>query len=182
MIYAARVLTCLDVHYEPMRARTALVGFRDWSDARPVVEQVTESTEPPAPYEPGQFYKRELPHLVVALERFGATHTTDLVIVDGHVWLDGKQPGLGAHLFVALGEKLPVVGVGKTSFHDAAVLPITRGQSAKPLYVSAVGIDPARAAELVRAMHGAHRLPTLLQRADHLARGLAAPIVISVGS
>lgn len=169
------MLTCLDVHYEPTRARTALVGFRDWADGSSTVEQVGETAEPPAPYESGQFYKRELPHLLSALQRFGATHTAELVIVDGHVWLDGKLPGLGAHLFVALGETIPVVGVGKTSFHDAAVLPIRRGQSEKPLYVSAVGIEPGRAADLVRAMHGVHRIPTLLQRVDHLARGLAMP-------
>jgi deoxyribonuclease V len=31
------------------------------------------------------------------------------------------------------------------------------------------------AAEFIRGMHGPHRLPTLLKRADHLARGHAAP-------
>jgi deoxyribonuclease V len=31
------------------------------------------------------------------------------------------------------------------------------------------------AAEFIRGMHGPHRLPTLLKRADQLARGHAAP-------
>lgn len=169
------MMICLDVHYELARTRTALVGFHDWGDAQPRLEQVGETTDPPAPYEPGQFYKRELPHLLTALQRFRVTHEMELVIIDGHVWLGGKQPGLGAHLFVALSETIPVIGVAKTSFHEAAALPIRRGHSEKPLYVSAAGIDPGRAADLVRGMHGEHRLPSLLQRVDHLARGLSTP-------
>ena len=51
-----------------------------------------------------------------------------------------------------------------------------RGSSARPLWVSAIGIDATYAATLVAAMHGPHRLPTLMVRADHLARGLASPI------
>jgi deoxyribonuclease V len=35
-----------------------------------------------------------------------------------------------------------------------------------------VGIDPREAATLVAGMHGPHRIPTLLRRADQLARGL----------
>ena len=36
------------------------------------------------------------------------------------------------------------------------------------------------AAELVRGMHGPHRLPTLLKRADQLARGHATPDPVKV--
>jgi len=36
------------------------------------------------------------------------------------------------------------------------------------------------AAELVRGMHGPHRLPTLLKRADQLAHGHATPDPVKV--
>ena len=68
----------------------------------------------------------------------------------------------------------PVVGVAKTRFRDdtwsARVL---RGTSRRPLFVTAAGLDQTRAAELVLGMHGKHRIPSLLQRADRLA-GAAA--------
>jgi deoxyribonuclease V len=38
------------------------------------------------------------------------------------------------------------------------------------LFVTAAGIAPPRAADLVRSMHGPHRIPTLLKRTDQLAR------------
>jgi hypothetical protein len=36
-------------------------------------------------------------------------------------------------------------------------------------------MEVARAADLVGSMHGQHRIPTLLGRADRLARGLDQP-------
>lgn len=50
-----------------------------------------------------------------------------------------------------------------------------RGTSTSPLFVTAVGIDPQVAADRVRDMHGPFRIPTLVKRADSLARG-AAPM------
>ena len=65
-----------------------------------------------------------------------------------------------------------VVGVAKTGFEGAGpVAEVLRGTSVKPLYVSAVGIPLDDAVSGVRAMHGAHRIPTLVKRADSLARG-----------
>ena len=40
--------------------------------------------------------------------------------------------------------------------------------------MTAVGIDPLAAAEQIRQMHGANRIPTLLKRVDRLTRGLSA--------
>ena len=53
--------------------------------------------------------------------------------------------------------------------------PVLRGDSSRPLFVTAAGMNPHGAAELVRGMHGPHRVPTLLKRADQLARGHAVP-------
>jgi deoxyribonuclease V len=51
---------------------------------------------------------------------------------------------------------------------------VVRG-GARPLHVTALGLDAADAAARVAAMHGPYRLPTLLKRADQLARGLVQP-------
>lgn len=93
------------------------------------------------------------------------------VIIDGYVWLGAGRSGLGAHLYDALGQRIAVVGVAKRRFHGAGdAVPVLRGTSQVPLFVTAVGIDLAEAAEGVRRMHGAHRIPTLLKRVDRLSR------------
>ena len=99
----------------------------------------------------------------------GRLHT---VVVDGHVWLGANEsrPGLGAHLYRALGASIAVVGVAKNSFAGNQAIAVLRGQSKRPLYVTAAGTDVADAADAVRAMHGAHRIPTLLHQVDRLAR------------
>jgi deoxyribonuclease V len=49
-------------------------------------------------------------------------------------------------------------------------VPIVRGISRQPLFVTTIGTDVAAAAAAVLGMHGAHRIPTLLKRVDRLAR------------
>src|SRR5262249_23574876 len=138
-------------------------------DAAPVVE-LTESIGHVEQYEPGQFYKRELPCLLAVLGH--VREPIDVVVVDGFVWLgDETRPGLGAHLHRALGETVPVVGVAKNPFVGAVVAgPVRRGAGRKPLWVTAVGLDADVAAEAVHSMHGDSRLPTLLRRVDQLCR------------
>ena len=104
--------------------------------------------------------------MLAALERMPPL---DIVIVDGYVWLGPDRPGLGWHLHAARGGV--VVGVAKTRFDGATAREVIRGGSTRPLFVTAIGIDPALAAEHVRQMHGDHRIPTLLGLADSLARG-----------
>jgi deoxyribonuclease V len=141
--------------------------FRDWSDAKPLDEKVVEIQDV-APYQPGQFYRRELPCLLAVLQKLPPI---DVAIIDGYVWLDGEsQPGLGAHLYQALNEKVAVVGVAKTKFRGAEVCEIIRGASKRPLLITAAGIQKELAAQYVRSMHGIYRLPTLLARADYLSR------------
>ena len=45
--------------------------------------------------------------------------------------------------------------------------------SQDPLYVTALGISDAEAAQHVQQMHGPHSIPSLWTRVDHLCRGLA---------
>lgn len=130
-------------------------------------------TGPAEAYEPGAFYRRELPLLLAVLARLPAP--PDVLVIDGFVWLDGAgRKGLGAHLHEETG--IPVIGVAKTGFHEAErfSLPVRRGASDRPLFVTAAGLDPAEAAAWIARMHGAHRLPTLLSRADALARATLA--------
>lgn len=169
------MLIALDVHYEADAAVTAVVGFAAWSDERPAYEHVLRHPGPPAPYEPGAFYRRELPYLLEAVAHVEREHPVEAIVVDGHVWLRPGEPGLGARLFDALQGRVPVVGVAKSAFAEGSALPVLRGGSQQPLHVSAAGMEPQRAAELVRGMHGPNRHPTLLKRVDQLSRGLASP-------
>jgi deoxyribonuclease V len=163
------LIACVDGDYRPDGALAALVGCRDWTDATPVVE-LTECIAHVEPYEPGQFYKRELPCLLAVLRRL--PEPLNLVVVDGFVWLgDETRPGLGAHLHRAFGGTVPVVGVAKNPFAGAVLArPVQRGTGRKPLWVTAVGVDVDRAADAVRSMHGPYRVPTLLRRVDQLCR------------
>ena len=166
------MLLAVDVHYEDRAVVTACVGFASWKDSTTALEWVHREAFAPAPYEPGQFYKRELPHVLRAIAAVSRRDPIEAVVIDAHVWLEAGRPGLGGHLHAALGGRIAIVGVAKTAYRDGVALAITRGQSRSPLFVTAAGLDAARAAELVRAMHGPFRLPDLLSRVDQLARGL----------
>ncbi len=161
----------VDVDYRGEGALAAAVAFHGWADATPALE-VTEPIARVEAYEPGAFYKRELPCLLAVLARLPSP--PELVVIDGYVWLGGEErPGLGARLFDALGRRVPVIGVAKTRFLSAKLaVEAARGEEAKrPLFVTAAGMDVNEAADAIRAMHGPHRLPTLLKRVDSLCRG-----------
>jgi deoxyribonuclease V len=98
-----------------------------------------------------------------------AVAPVDVVVIDGYVWLGPNRPGLGARL--ARQTPIPIVGVAKTSFKDnTEAIALTRGGSSRPLYVTATGMDVNAAVAAVARMHGTYRLPTILKRADRLAR------------
>lgn len=165
------MIVCVDVDYRDRETVTACVGVDAWTDERPRFERVVRATELPAPYHPGRFYERELPHVLGILAAVGGEGPIDAVVVDGYVWLATERPGLGARLFDALARRTPVVGVAKTPFRDNdAAVEVRRGASARPLWVTAAGVDVANAARDVARMHGPHRLPTILKRVDRLAR------------
>ena len=167
------MLVCTDVDYRPDgSARAAGLGFGAWADAAPLGEWVVR-LEGVQPYQPGEFYRRELPCLLAVLESIKAAQgLPEAVIIDGYVTLDAAgTPGLGLHLYEALGQAVPVIGVAKTAFRGSAhALPVCRGVSRSPLYVTAAGLDAEGAARQLAQMHGPHRLPTLLRRVDGLCR------------
>jgi len=164
------MIAAVDVDYRDSQALAACVLFHHWTDATPCAE-VTAPIFQVAEYQPGQFYKRELPCLLAALNKVPSP--VDLIVVDGYVWLgDETHPGLGAHLYQALARAIPVIGVAKTRFLSAtAARPVQRGDSQRPLYVTAAGMDIEEACRHIAAMHGPHRIPTLLKAVDQLCRG-----------
>lgn len=162
------LIALLDVDYRDGHALAACVLIEHWKDAAPLSEH-TAHIDHVAPYVPGQFFERELPCLLGVLAQL--PRRPDIAVVDGYVWLGEDRPGLGARLHEALGGAVPVVGVAKTRFHEAPGIEIFRGTSRRPLFVTAVGIDVEEAARSVAGMHGEHREPALIKRADQLARG-----------
>jgi len=165
------LVVCVDVDYRDTIAVAAGVWFRGWTASEPELEVVTTLDEV-APYQPGEFYRRELPCVLAVLER---GPVPEVVVVDGYVWLGPERPGLGAHLYQALGERTAVVGVAKYRFVGAMdAVPVYRGNSRSPLYVTAAGVSVEEAAGWVERMHGPYRVPTMLRRVDQLARGWRA--------
>lgn len=159
-------IVCLDVDYRDDHAQTGWVLFQDWTDAAPLREGRVRS-EGVVAYEPGEFYRRELPALLRTLESL--VEPVDGVLVDGFCWLGLHRPGLGWHLHQALAERCWVIGVAKRPFHGEPGLPVSRAGS-KPLWVTACGMDQQRAADCILSMHGPFRLPTLIKRTDQLSR------------
>jgi exodeoxyribonuclease-5/deoxyribonuclease V len=93
----------------------------------------------------------------------------DVIVVDGFVFLDDEGKfGLGGHLFESMSVKLPVIGVAKSNFATIAALKraVYRGESKKPLYVTAIGMDLDEAAENIGNMAGTYRMPDLLKILD----------------
>lgn len=166
----------IDVDYpDTGGARGALVIAGEPTFGTPLDERVTWLDEV-APYEPGAFYKRELPAVHALLDPLPPL---DLLIVDGYVDLDPDgRPGLGAHVHDEL--RIPVIGVAKTAFHSAThAVPVRRGAAERPLFITAAGVPLTDAAALVTAMAGAFRLPDALRRVDALARARATPSAVA---
>jgi deoxyribonuclease V len=164
------MIAAVDVCYSETAATAGGVLFTHWSSKQPARE-LLEFIEQVEPYEPGSFYKRELPCLLKLLEP--VKDRAETIIVDGYVWLGPhSRSGLGAHLYEALAKKVPVIGVAKSVFRGATnAEAVLRGRSLRPLYVTAAGMDPVVAARNILGMHGPHRIPSLLKRVDQLCRG-----------
>lgn len=167
------MIAILDAAYKEDGAGVGCVLASDWASSAATAQFAKHVAGIPKQYEPGAFYKRELPLLLAMIE--GLPFTPHAYVIDGYVWLGLEKPGLGAHLYGALGSGVPVVGIAKTPFRgDTCSTPVPRGQSKHPLLITAAGIEVGKAAALVTTMHGEHRIPTLLKLADRLARDAAS--------
>jgi len=160
----------LDVQYNENRdAIVACIGFENWGDNRAIYSK-THLIENIEPYQAGSFYKRELPCLVEALK---GLDNIEYVVVDGYVWLEEESHyGLGMYLYDALNKEIPIIGVAKNRFNNTPKkCELLRGESKKPLYITAIDMDMEEAKEYIANMNGKYRFPTLLKHVDSLARG-----------
>lgn len=118
-------------------------------------------------YIPGEFVKREMP----CIQKIIAEHSLkpSIIIVDGYCHFDG-QPRLGEHLHNAYPE-IAVIGVAKNPLKNKDEgYNVYRGDSARPLYVTASGMDSEEAKGLISNMHGKYRHPTILKLVDQMCR------------
>ncbi|HEY5987963.1 MAG TPA: endonuclease V, partial [Streptosporangiaceae bacterium] len=95
-------------------ARAAAVVAADTAFSRVLAERTAVVPEV-GPYQPGEFYRRELPPLRAVLAGIGGL---GLLVVDGYTDLDPDgRPGLGAHAHHEFA--IPVIGVAKSAFRTA---------------------------------------------------------------
>ncbi len=175
------MILAIDVDYRESEAVVAGVVFDAWEDeiaAQIYYSVISEIKD----YESGSFYLRELPCIIQLLEEYQLS--PDVIVVDGFVYLgEESKPGLGQHLYNALDQNIPIVGVAKRPFKGTPPeTEILRGQSAKPLYITSIGIDIETAKYSVLSMHGKHRIPTLLKRADRECRKVSQALLIDRGN
>jgi deoxyribonuclease V len=164
------MILIVDVGYQETTANIGAVVIDSFEEEN-LIREENIRLENIADYESGKFYKRELPCLLHTISII--PESVSLVIVDGNVWLDGKgRKGLGAYLFEALEEKIPVIGVAKAKFKtlDSNFSEVRRGESEKPLFVTTAGIELQKASESIRNMQGDFRIPEKLKLADSLSR------------
>jgi deoxyribonuclease V len=145
----------LDVHYAKEKAFAACIVFNTWFDSEPA-ETYSAVVPFPSRYRAGRFYERELPCLLAVLNH--TKHRYSTIVIDGFVHLN-------------LSYSTVVIGVAKSPLKMAeCFVPIFRGKSKKPLYISSAGCGVEKAATSILNMHGPCRIPTLLLLADQHAR------------
>ena len=164
-------ILALDAFYNDANAHVIGVVFSDFGLNE--IKWYNQDTVIAEEYIPGQFYKRELPCLLNILNEVDLSEI-DLIIIDGYVFLDdlGKK-GLGAHLFDSIKQKVPIMGVAKSKFYNntKTTLEVFRGKSKRPLYVSSIGIEIERAADLLMNLVGNYRMPDILKKLDQITKG-----------
>ncbi len=161
------MIVAIDVHYRENRAKVVAALFHNW-EASVAENHVITYVEDVEEYVPGAFYKRELPCILAVLAEVDLDQV-NVIVLDGFVFLDDEgKPGLGGHLYEHLRHQVPIIGVAKTRFHQNTrhVAEVNRGDSTKPLFITAIGIDLANAADHIRNMTGSFRMPDILQVLD----------------
>ena len=163
------MILAVDVAYSEPMACAAAVLFQAWESSE-ITRDVVIEVQGVAEYVPGQFYLRELPCIEQLLEQIH--EPLDCIVIDGYVTLGADaSPGLGLKLWETLQGKIPVVGVAKSEFIGTPEnMRVYRGASAKPLFVSAIGMPLEDAKRNIAAMKGEYRLPDFLKAVDRLCR------------
>ena len=165
------MILAFDTYYFDQKAKTICLEFAEWNEDKnfkihsEIIDNVAE-------YIPGEFYKRVLPCILSLLNQIDLSQV-EATVVDGFVYLNDEQKyGLGGYLYEKLNERIPIIGVAKTNFAsiEKNKKALFRGDSKKPLYITAIGIDLDEAFKKVESMHGEFRMPTLLKELDRLTK------------
>ncbi|HJY11916.1 MAG TPA: endonuclease V, partial [Flavobacterium sp.] len=165
------MILAFDTYYFDGKAKTVCVEFQEWNQSTDFKIH-TEIIDNVAEYIPGEFYKRELPCILSLLNQMDLKKV-EAIVVDGFVYLDDeKKYGLGGHLYEKLNQEIPIIGVAKTNFAsiEKNKRALFRGDSQKPLYVTAIGIELEDAFQKIESMAGEFRMPTLLKEMDRLTK------------
>jgi deoxyribonuclease V len=157
------------VHFDGAQAQAAAVAFDAWDSPEPTKTYLSHIAHVEKAAR-GELDLRELPCVMQLLREHQLA--PELLLIDGFVHLDADEtPGLGQHLFHALGSATPVIGVAKTGRPGLpAQFEVMREEEAKPLIVTSAGVDIGAAKARVRAMHGRKRVPTLMKLVARLAK------------
>ena len=166
----------IDVHLDADGGLAVALSFDDWGAVEPTRTYTSRIAHVEKAVR-GELDLRELPCILQLLREHALE--PELVLIDGFVHLDAQEtPGLGQHLFHALGARTAVIGVSKTAMASMAETPaqfeVAREEEARPVVVTCAGIDLGAAKARVRMMHGKRRVPTLMKLAARIAKGNAA--------
>jgi deoxyribonuclease V len=165
------MILAIDVQYVESRGFVSAVAFDDWEAIQPDNHYET-LLDNIAEYQPGQFYKRELPCILKLLEE-NNLHP-DIIVIDGYVTLNEGKPGLGMHLYNALDKKTVIIGVAKRSFSGIDEnTKLFRGTSNNPLFITSIGMPLGEAKKNISKMQGKNRIPVLLKLVDSLCRNFS---------
>lgn len=165
------MILAFDTYYYENKAKTVCLGFKDWGVEKSY-QIFSETISDIAEYVSGEFYKRELPCILSLLSKIDLKEV-NLIIIDGFVFLnDENKFGLGAYLYKALNEEIPIIGVAKRDFAsiEKSRKKIFRGISKNPLFITSIGIDLNLASKKIEEMNGEYRIPSLLKELDKLTK------------
>ncbi len=162
----------IDLHFDSAGANVAALAFEEWDAAEPSrsftsrIQHVEKAVR-------GELDLRALPCFLQLLREHELA--PELIVINGLVHLDAQEtPGLGRHLYHALGSSCAIIGAAKTAPPNLPdQFKLSREEEASPLFVSCVGLDLGAAKARLRAMHGRKRVPTLLKLVARMAKGLA---------
>ncbi len=163
------MILALDVYYSKDSANCVGVLF-NWEDTFPAkIYRTTIACF--ENYIPGCFYQREMPSILALLDKVEFTDL-EAIVVDGHVFTDTTNFGLGGMVWLKIGQQVPIIGIAKNSFFNNSdtVVEVYRGKSKKPLYVSCVGTEIESVITNIKRMNGEFRIPTILKQLDRLSR------------
>lgn len=161
------IVACFDVYYYENYARACCIVFNRQDEM--IISEYSERIEGVKEYVSGQFFKRELPCILKVLEK--VKEDVGIIIIDSFIWVEGDENGLGAYLYEAINGRIPVIGVAKSYLKGStAYLEVYRGESIKPLFVSAIGIDLNYSVEFIKGLSGEFRVPDMLKRVNQLSR------------